>query len=93
MTHDQTSPFASLSLPEVLDSAAATVLANNLLSFRGRAISLDAAQVRRMGGLCLQVLISARITWKADGIPMRIERSSGAFREILSLAGAEFIVT
>lgn len=81
-------PIASVLLPEVLDRAASTRLAHDLLTARGRGVVLDASQVRRLGGLGLQVLMAARRAWAADGQPFRVDTPSPAFVEALSLLGA-----
>jgi len=55
-----------LKLPEALDLKAAAPLAAEFLALRGRPVQVDGRQVTRVGGLCLQVLLSAAKTWKAD---------------------------
>lgn len=66
-------------LPEVMTSRYAPDLVTDLKALRGRPITLDASSVRQIGTLCLQVLISARHTWKMDGYDFRI---SGASEEM-----------
>jgi chemotaxis protein CheX len=78
---------AAVSLPSNLDLQAAEPLRAELMSLRGRPLGLDASQVNRMGGLCLQVLLSARATWSQDGLPLRIEQPSDAFVEQLVAFG------
>ncbi len=80
----QSSP-ADLRLPAILDLSAAAPLAEELLRLRGRPVSLDASQVERLGGLCLQVLLSARATWAEDSLRLDIARRSAAFDEALAL--------
>ena len=58
---------AAVVLPAVLDIRAAGPLQAEILASRGQALTLDASAVERLGGLCLQVLLSARSTWAADG--------------------------
>jgi len=53
---------AEYRLPPVLDLNQAAPLKTDLLSLRGRPVVVDAADVERLGGLCLQVLLSARKT-------------------------------
>ena len=65
MVSDQT--LAAISLPPVLDLQAADPLRAELLSLRGRPLQVDASQVNRLGGLCLQVLMSARKLWAEGG--------------------------
>jgi chemotaxis protein CheX len=79
---------ATLSLGESLDMNAASPLAQALKDSRGKALSLDASQVRRLGGQCLQVLLSAQATWAADGQPFEIVEASPEFTDGLALMGA-----
>ena len=78
-----------LSLTEVLDLRAATPLSQALLARRGADLEVDASEVTRLGGLCLQVLLSAVSTWAADGRALRVVNPSDAFREGARLLGAE----
>ena len=79
MTEDTSA--ATLALPQVLDLKAADPLRAELLGLRGRDLELDASEVARLGGLCLQVLLSARQTWAADGRRLRLASVSEAFSE------------
>ena len=79
---------ARLQLEPVLDLGAAERLHAELTGVRGRPLDIDASQVERLGGLCLQVLLSARATWRADGQPARITQASPAFEEAWSLFAA-----
>ena len=58
---------AAVVLPAVLDIRAAGPLKAEILAHRGQSLTLDASAVERLGGLCLQVLLSTRATWAADG--------------------------
>jgi chemotaxis protein CheX len=75
-------------LTPILDLNAAAPLAAELVALRGAAVSLDASAVTRLGGLCLQVLLSAQTAWVADRQPFHIIDPSPAFSEALSLFGA-----
>jgi chemotaxis protein CheX len=75
-------------LAEALDLPAAAPLAADLLARRGQDLSLDASNVRRLGGQCLQVLLAARATWQADGQMFRIITASSDFAEGSALLGA-----
>lgn len=77
-----------LPLPAQLGLTAAAPLASALLAERGRPLALDASAVERLGGLCLQVLLSARLTWITDDQPLTLAAASPAFREAWSLFGA-----
>lgn len=76
-----------LHLSQVLDLRAAKPLAEELLSVRGRELTIEAQDVERLGGLCLQVMLSADLTWARDGMEMRIEAPSPAFCEAVRRFG------
>jgi chemotaxis protein CheX len=80
---------AIIALPAVLDLKAARPLASELLARRGGALCLDASRVERLGALCLQVLLSARLTWDADGKPLTLKDPSPVFEEQFRRFGAE----
>ena len=61
-----------MTLPETLDLRAATPLASTLLAARGAALTLDASQVASVGAQCVQVILSAKLTWRRDGQPFAI---------------------
>jgi chemotaxis protein CheX len=77
-----------LQLEPVLDLGAAERLHARLVALRGGPIEIDASQVERLGGLCLQVLLSARQTWAADGHSARLSQTSAAFDDAWALFGA-----
>lgn len=78
---------AVVSLPPVLDLQAAEPLRAELMALRGRPLSLDASQVTRVGGLCLQVLMSARKIWVEDGVSLMVDQPSSGFSEQLAAFG------
>lgn len=78
---------ATVKLPAILDLNAAAPLRSDLLVLRGEPVEIDAGDVQRLGGLCLQVLMSAKATWARDGFAFRLTNLSEAFRENLSLFG------
>ena len=78
----------TLTLEAVLDLAAAAPLRASLLAHRGQDLDLDGALVRRVGGQCLQVLLSAERTWRADGRTLRLRNPSQPCREALALMQA-----
>ena len=80
--------IAEVSLCQVLDLQAAEPLRAELMALRGRPLHMDASQVSRLGGLCLQVLLSARVSWAEDGLPLRVEQASEGFLEQLAAFGA-----
>ncbi len=75
-------------LDEILDLQAARPLADKLLTRRGEDLELDASEVRRLGGLCLQVLLSADAAWADDGKTLTVAAPSSAFVEGLDRLGA-----
>lgn len=79
--------FVAVPLPPVLDASAAPSLVAALLCLRGRPVRLDASQVQKIGTLGVQVLASARVTWQADRVAMRVDRPTATFSEALSLLG------
>lgn len=76
-----------LDLPEVLDLKAAAPLAIAFLERRGAEIVVDASRVEKLGGQCLQVLLSAAFTWKADEVPFGVVAASAGFLDGLALLG------
>jgi chemotaxis protein CheX len=82
-----TATEARLALPATLSSAAAPELRERLLELRGAPLSLHAEGVRKLGGQCAQVLLSAALTWKADGQALRVVEPSAEFGEALRILG------
>lgn len=78
-----------IALPEVLDLVAAKPLAETLLSMRGSDLRIDASQVTRIGGQCLQVLLSAVSTWRADHAILKFTTPSAEFIGGLKLLGVD----
>lgn len=79
---------AVLRLGQVLDLNAAGPLAHEFLSLRGRDLQVDASAVERLGAQCLQVLLSARATWDADGAAFSVVAPSSEFASTVALLGA-----
>jgi chemotaxis protein CheX len=84
---DQLSTTHTIELPEVLDLTAAAPLTEQLLSFRGLDLAIDASRVGRLGGQCLQVLLSCVATWKADGAKLDLVQMSAELAEALQQFG------
>jgi chemotaxis protein CheX len=84
---------APLVLPPVLDILYAEPLRAELLGLRGQAVTIDASAVERLGGLCLQVLISAQQTWANDGQSLTIDTLSEAFATQWNMFGAALPAT
>ena len=77
-----------LQLPAILDLKAAAPLTAAFLGRRGTDIVVDAAAVQRLGGQCLQVLLSAQAGWSEDARSMTIENASAQFCSAIELFGA-----
>jgi len=82
-----------MQLPDNLDLKAAGPLREALLGARGAALQVDASAVRRLGGLCLQVLLSAEATWATDGHDFVISPASAAFAEGARRMGAHALAS
>ena len=79
----------NMQLADTLDLKAAGPLRGALLEARGGPMEIDASGVQRLGGLCLQVLLSAQATWATDGQPFAITAASPAFAEGARRMGAQ----
>jgi chemotaxis protein CheX len=77
----------TLQLPEVLDLSYAAPLAESFLALRGMNLTVDAASVQRVGAQCVQVIMSAVSTWRADEVALSVVDPSQEFRDALSLLG------
>ena len=85
-------PGPALMLPEVLDLRAAAPLAAELTARRGLDTELDASRVRKLGGQCLQVLLSAHACWQAEGRRFLVVAPSSDFTEGMALLGASSLL-
>ncbi|MGR3802769.1 STAS domain-containing protein [Marinibacterium profundimaris] len=78
---------STLTLAPRLDSPAADALARELAEARGAAIRLDAGAVTFCGALTLQLLLSARRQWQADGHPFEMDAPSQDMTDACRLLG------
>jgi chemotaxis protein CheX len=78
-----------LRLPNSLDLPAARPLAAALLERRGKPITIDASAVGQVGAQCVQVLLSAKRTWQADGVSLSIVNCAARMIEDLKLIGID----
>jgi chemotaxis protein CheX len=78
-----------IELPENLDMPAAAPLAEGLARRLGEPLVLDASRVVRLGASCLQVLLAAARSWKAEGDALTLQEPSPRFLEDLKLLGLE----
>ena len=76
-----------LRLPELLDLSASEQLAASFLEKRGAALTVDASGVRRLSTPCVQVLLSAASTWKADNVTLRMVTPSSELTTTLNQLG------
>ena len=58
----------TITLPAVLDILHAESLRTELLAVRGQAVAIDGSAVERLGGLCLQVLLSPTLSRLRPGL-------------------------
>lgn len=79
---------AVLTLDANLDLRAAAPLREAFLERQGADLVVDASRVERIGGLCLQVLLSARETWRVDGLNLSVQHLGEELRGQLRLLGA-----
>ena len=76
------------------DAGKSTLVAGlcRLLARRGEPLALGASAVERLGGLSLQVLLSAARSWAADGHQLIVSPVSDAFVEQCRAFGAGALV-
>ncbi len=68
-----------LSLPSRLDLIEAKPLTTAFQQATGQPVTVDASAVEHLGGLCLQILISAARAWRAQDLAFAITPRSEAF--------------
>jgi chemotaxis protein CheX len=71
----------------VLDLTAAAGLRDQFVGRRGSALRVDASRVERLGGLCLQVLLAARVAWAEDRHELRFDDLSSELQSGLGVFG------
>jgi chemotaxis protein CheX len=59
-------------LPERLEGAALTDLRTAVLALRGADLDLGGADVARLNGMGLELILSAFRTWREDGFRLRL---------------------
>ncbi len=82
-------PDGAFQLPECLDLPAARPLAKALLERRGKPIVVDGSSVHQLGAQCVQVLLSAKRTWSAEGVALSIVNCAPRMIEDLRLLGID----
>ncbi|HWA01654.1 MAG TPA: STAS domain-containing protein [Caulobacterales bacterium] len=83
---------AILCLPPMLDLHTAERLKAEFRSCEGAPLDIDARNVERVGGLCLQILIAAANAWRKAGQELRVLGASPAFVEDIRVMGAEALL-
>jgi len=68
---------------------AAGPLKAELLARAGAALTLDAGEVERLGGQCLQILLAARKSWDVAGQKFTIQMTSDGFSAALAGFGVK----
>jgi chemotaxis protein CheX len=74
-------------LPAALDTQAASALLEKFITARGNDLRIGAADVQRVGGQCLQVLLAAQAAWVADANALSFENISPEFTAGLETLG------
>lgn len=75
-----------LKLPQTLDVAAVRAVQKDLLDRRGKATTVDASDVERIGGLGVELLIAAQRLWEEDAVALQFtgvpDAMKGAFFDL-----------
>lgn len=87
------SQAAQLKLAPALDFRAAGALRDQFLAQRGKPIEIDGADVQRIGGQCIQVLVSAQRTWAQDGVAFELANPSPEMLRALGHVGMDAYFT
>lgn len=74
-------------LERKLDTTAARTLASGLLRHRGHPLQIDGSAVETVGGLAIEVLISAAFQWQADGHPFSVVHASRQLETVCNTFG------
>jgi chemotaxis protein CheX len=76
-----------MALPESLGPAEAAELADQFRALRGAPLDIEAHGVKRLSALCVQVLLSAAASWRADGVALGFLEPSPECEESLRVLG------
>ena len=76
-------------LVAALDLNVAGPLAEALHKAMGEDVVLDGSKVQRLGAPCLQVLLSAAVTWSTEGDSLTLENPTARMIEDLRLLGMD----
>jgi anti-anti-sigma regulatory factor len=61
-----------LKLPATMDVARARSLFDDLSQRRGTSLTIDASDVQKVSALAIEVLMSAQLQWRSDGIALNV---------------------
>ena len=86
---DETENECSIKLPRSLNGAFVSDLSDALHASRGHALTIDASNVEHVGGLCAQLLLSARKTWRAEDRKFRFCNATEHFVRDIELLGCQ----
>ena len=64
------------------------VVLHRVVALRGKDVMLNASHIERVGAQCLQILLSARKTWAADGVNLSLGSVSQYWTEQWAAYGA-----
>ncbi|MEL7255385.1 MAG: STAS domain-containing protein [Pseudomonadota bacterium] len=82
-------PDHKLYLPEHFDGSTASQVVAEMLSHRGKPLTLHGARVKSAGALGLQVLISATKQWAHDDQPFTVVDGSDALIRGVEVLGMD----
>ena len=80
---------ARIMLDARLDTSAAEKLRSQLRFAVGNDLILDANDVERIGGLCLEALLTAKQVWAKSGHQMQLKNCSQEFLDDLGSLGVQ----
>ncbi len=78
-----------LKLPEVFDQRAARSVSQQLMGQIGQSMKIDASEVRRLGGVGVELLIAAQRQWQDDNALFEISDWSKDALDALSRLGCD----
>lgn len=79
---------AAISPPGSLTAGAVAELRGALEAARGKDAAIDLSGVETIGGLCLELVLAAQATWRAEGRTLSLEAPSAAFMRDAATLGA-----
>lgn len=89
---DSASEQQRFDLPERLDSTFARDLYDQIDAHKGSDLSVNGESVVKIGGLCLQVLLSAQDEWRRHDHAFHIHTPSETLSDLMTAIGREDIL-